>query len=185
MGSDAIYGLRVRVPHTVLQSSYSSSLSHSGYLESCRSIVSCTKKIISAIKTDIPELYVLGNPPASCVAFGARSPKVNVLEVGDAMSKRGWHLNGLMDPAAVHIACTRLTVPLVDTFIADLKDSVREAKANPSGKGHMVSVYGAFSPCFSRVILIIVLVGLGNSSPVGHSMVGELAGAFLDTLYKA
>lgn len=27
--------------------------------------------------------------------------------------------------------------------------------------------------------------GLGNSSPVGPSMVGELAVAFLDALYKA
>lgn len=32
--------------------------------------------------------------------------KVNVLEVGDSMSKRGWHLNALTGPAAVHIACT-------------------------------------------------------------------------------
>jgi sphinganine-1-phosphate aldolase len=33
-------------------------------------------------------------------------------------------------------------VPIVDTFIADLKDSVKEAKMTPSGKGTMVSVYG-------------------------------------------
>ncbi|KAF8971235.1 hypothetical protein BDZ97DRAFT_1348546 [Flammula alnicola] len=37
----------------------------------------------------------------------------------------------------------RLTLPLVDQFIADLKDSVREAKVAPSGKGSMVAVYGA------------------------------------------
>jgi sphinganine-1-phosphate aldolase len=68
--------------------------------------VSCAKKIESAIKTSIPELYVLGKPPGPVVAFASKSPKVNVLEVGDAMAKRGWHLNGLMEPAAVHIACT-------------------------------------------------------------------------------
>jgi hypothetical protein len=36
----------------------------------------------------------------------------------------------------------RLTVPLVDTFIADLKDSVEDAKTAPGGKGNMVQVYG-------------------------------------------
>ncbi|KAJ6476032.1 pyridoxal phosphate-dependent transferase [Mycena vitilis] len=139
-----------------------------GYLESCRSIVTCARTIADTIVASIPELYILGSPPASVVAFGSKHPKVNVLEVGDKMAQRGWHLNALTGPAAVHIACTRLTVDRVDVFIADLKDSVQEAKVQPSGKGTMVAVYG-----------------LGNSSAVGPAMVGQLATAFLDTLYKA
>ena len=78
----------------------------SGYLESCRSIVGAAKSIAQMIKKEIPELYVLGNPPASVVAFGSRHPKVNVHEVGDRMSKKGWHLNAIVNPDAVHIACT-------------------------------------------------------------------------------
>jgi sphinganine-1-phosphate aldolase len=135
----------------------------SGYLKSCREIVSCARTIANTITNFIPELYVLGSPPASVVAFASKSPELNIHEVGDAMSKRGWHLNALSGPAAVHIACTvgtllysplsrrthpcpylkkRLTLPLVDTFITDLKDSVREAKLTPSGKGTMVTLYG-------------------------------------------
>jgi len=143
-------------------------LGSDGYLESCRSIVNCARTIANTIKTSIPELYVLGSPPASVVAFGSRDPSVNVLEVGDAMSKKGWHLNGLSGPPAVHIACTRLTIPLTDTFLADLKASVQEAKTSPGGKGYMVQVYG-----------------LGNSSAVGPTMLGKLATVFLDTMYKA
>ncbi|KII92641.1 hypothetical protein PLICRDRAFT_37419 [Plicaturopsis crispa FD-325 SS-3] len=139
-----------------------------GYLESCRTIVTCARTIANTIETSIPELYILGSPPASVIAFASKHPAVNVLEVGDAMAQRGWHLNALSKPAAVHIACTRLTVPLVDTFIADLKDAVKEAKTKPTGKGSMVAVYG-----------------LGNSSAVGPSMVGQLASSFLDALYKA
>jgi sphinganine-1-phosphate aldolase len=139
-----------------------------GYLKSCREIVSCARTIANTITNTIPELYVLGSPPASVVAFGSKSPDVDVHEVGDAMSKRGWHLNALTGPAAVHIACTRLTLPLVDTFIADLRDSVQAAKLTPSGKGTMVRLYG-----------------LGKSSAVGPEMVSELATMFLDTLYKA
>jgi len=78
----------------------------SGYLESCRSIVTCARTIANAITNSIPELYVLGSPPASVVAFASNEPGVNVLEVGDEMFKRGWHLCALVGPAAVHIACT-------------------------------------------------------------------------------
>jgi len=139
-----------------------------GYLKSCQEIVTAARTIADAITDDIPELYVLGNPPASVVAFASKHPNVDALEVGDGMSKRGWHLNGLSAPKSVHIACTRLTLPLVDQFIADLKDSVKEARIAPSGKGSMVAVYG-----------------LGNSSAVGPEMVGQLASAFLDAMYKA
>ena len=75
--------------------------------------MTATRTIADAISDDIPELYVLGNPPSSVVAFGSKHPKVDVLEVGDAMGRRGWHLNGLNDPKSVHIACTvRFVVPI-------------------------------------------------------------------------
>lgn len=77
-----------------------------GYLESCRTIVAAAKEIAERIKKEIPELYVLGNPPASVVAFASKHPKVNMHEVGDVMSKRGWHLNAIIKPAALHIAVT-------------------------------------------------------------------------------
>ncbi|THH12743.1 hypothetical protein EW146_g7415 [Bondarzewia mesenterica] len=112
-----------------------------GYISSCRAIVGAAKSIERAIKSDVPELYVLGNPPASVVAFSSRRPDVNVLAVGDAMAKKGWHLNALQNPPAVHIACTRLTVPVVEAFIQDLKDSVREVKGAPMGEGTMVAIY--------------------------------------------
>ncbi|KAF8828699.1 hypothetical protein HHX47_DHR3000134 [Lentinula edodes] len=115
-----------------------------GYLESCRDIVTCARSIADTIASSIPELYVLGSPPASVVAFGSKHPKVNILEVGDMMSKKGWHLNGLSGPPALHIACTRLTVTMVDTFIADLKDAIKEAKITPNGKGTMVALSGKF-----------------------------------------
>ncbi|KAI0775783.1 PLP-dependent transferase [Trametes elegans] len=144
-------------------------MGHSGYLESCKSIVSAAKTIAQRIKTEIPDLRVLGNPPASVVAFAAaHGNDISVLEVGDAMSRKGWHLNAISNPAAVHIAVTRLTVPVVDQLIADLKDAVREAKLAPSGKGTMMMLYG-----------------LGQSSPVGPTMVGHVAEMFLDTMYKA
>ena len=48
----------------------------------------------------------------------------------------------------MNLILKRLTIPMVDTFIADLKDAVREAKVSPSGKGTMVALYGMSSAPF-------------------------------------
>ncbi|KAF5357413.1 hypothetical protein D9758_005858 [Tetrapyrgos nigripes] len=46
-----------------------------GYLESCRSIVTCARTIAERITTSIDELYILGSPPASVVAFASSHPQ--------------------------------------------------------------------------------------------------------------
>ena len=57
----------------------------------------------------------------------------------------------------------------MDTFIADLKDSVEEVRSSKPGEdGTMVALYG-----------------LGQSSAVGPNLVGELAASFVDAMYKA
>jgi sphinganine-1-phosphate aldolase len=83
----------------------------------------------------------------------------------------------------------RLTVPVVDRFIADLKDSVHEARANPTGKGTMVAVYGACARIMGAASTekrgSDQNAGVGKMNAVGPSMVGKLATIFLDTLYLA
>jgi hypothetical protein len=112
MGGDAVHGSQVRpfLRHPMLPPLLKSFMRWQprGYLESCRSIVSCAKTIERTIKSDIPELYVLGSPPASVVAFASRLPpsELNILEVGDNMSMKGWHLNAIINPPGLHIACT-------------------------------------------------------------------------------
>lgn len=69
-----------------------------GYTDSCREIVGAAQKIARSIRKDFPELYVLGDPLVSVVAFGSRTEGqgngkgvVPVYEVGDRMDKLGWH----------------------------------------------------------------------------------------------
>jgi hypothetical protein len=59
----------------------------------------------------------------------------------------------------LRVSPQRLTVDRVDVFIADLKDSVREAKVLPSGKGTMVAVYGTdLLPSFHCFVLFIFFI---------------------------
>ena len=51
-------------------------------------------------------------------------------------------------------------MPVVDNFIADLKDAVQEAKLAPDGQGTMVMLYGACPvpvpfPSRSRVRVLV------------------------------
>lgn len=158
-----------------------------GYLESCRQIVQAARKIEAGIREDIPELDILGNPKVTVVAF--QSETLDVYAVGDKMAERGWHralssyscfytqltvrfaisVNALQNPPAVHICCTRLTVPAVDSFLSDLRASVDEVKVIPDGshQGSMVQIYG-----------------LGRSSVSGPFIVSEFAKLYLDVLYE-
>ena len=77
----------------------------SGYTDSCRTIVSASRSFAKALKTRFNEdLYVLGDPKVSVVAFSSKT--LNIYAIGDAMSKKGWHLSALANPPALHMAFT-------------------------------------------------------------------------------
>ncbi|KOS15516.1 plp-dependent transferase [Malassezia pachydermatis] len=142
-------------------------MGYDGYLQSCREIVGAAQTIARRVREEIPELYVLGQPLVSVVAIGSAG-KLNIYDVGDQMSRRGWHLNAISgDAPAFHIACTRLTVPVVDRFIADLKESVQHSHSRPSKAGTMATVYG-----------------LHTTTPVAPILLNEMAARFIDTMYK-
>ena len=70
-----------------------------GYTESCRDIVGAAKRIAEGVRRDFADdLYVLGDPLVSVVAFGSVTEGQGngkgcapIYEVGDRMSKMGWH----------------------------------------------------------------------------------------------
>jgi hypothetical protein len=62
----------------------------------------------------------------------------------DAMGARGWSLNGLHHPPAVHICTTlRHAEPgVAEGFVSDLAASVAEVRGAPAADGGMAPVYG-------------------------------------------
>jgi glutamate/tyrosine decarboxylase-like PLP-dependent enzyme len=117
------------------------SIGERGYLDAARRILETGAKIRDGI-TQIPGVRVLGDP-LWVIAF-ATEDGLDVFQVLENMGKRGWSLNGLQRPAAVHIAVTlRHTLPgVADRFLADLRESVEEVRANPGVSTGMAPVYG-------------------------------------------
>ncbi|KAL8672881.1 MAG: hypothetical protein Q9168_002690, partial [Polycauliona sp. 1 TL-2023] len=103
-GSIGIAGSR---PGALIASCWASlmSVGEAGYIDSCHSIVGAAKKIESAIREDPAlkdDLKVMGHPLVSVVAFD--SPTLNIYDIADSMSAKGWHLNALQNPPGMHVA---------------------------------------------------------------------------------
>ena len=88
------------------------------------------------------------------------------------MSKRGWNLNALQNPPAIHIACTLLTVPHAEQFLSDLEDSINEIKSNTSNDND------------KKLSGTAAIYGMAASLP-DSSFINEVACGFLDALYSA
>jgi glutamate/tyrosine decarboxylase-like PLP-dependent enzyme len=115
-------------------------LGEQGYLEAARRILETARTIRSGIES-IPQLRVLGDPLWN-IAFAATD--LDVYRILDGMSKKGWSLNGLHRPAAVHLCVTlRHTQPgVAERFVAELRQAVAHVEAHPEDKGGMAPVYG-------------------------------------------
>ncbi|PFH55378.1 hypothetical protein XA68_18447 [Ophiocordyceps unilateralis] len=152
----------------------------SGYVDACVQIVGTAKKIADVIR-DGPalsgELVVLGKPLVSVVAFTARN--LNIYDIADGMSTKGWHLNALQNPPAIHVAVTLPIVKAWERLVADLEAVVEEEREKErarlaegkTAKGKAVGDSAA-------------LYGVAGSLP-NKSVVVDLANGFLDLLYKA
>lgn len=113
-----------------------------GYLNSTRNIVKAVRTIRNSIERDMSDdLEICGDPVAMVIAF--RSSTLNVFQISDRMSHRGWALNALQYPASVHICITPNNAPMAEQFISDLKSSVQEVKTKSVDlKSGMAPMYG-------------------------------------------
>jgi sphinganine-1-phosphate aldolase len=60
---------------------------------------------------EMPELRLAGEPAMAVVAFAAAAPargaaRLDVYRLNDALGARGWHLNALQRPPALHMCFT-------------------------------------------------------------------------------
>jgi sphinganine-1-phosphate aldolase len=118
------------------------SIGADGYLEAARRILAAAAVIRRGIE-GIDGLRVLGDP-LFCIAFATERDELAIYRVMDAMTARGWSLNGLHRPPAVHICTTlRHAEPgVAERFVADLADAVEDVRSAPGGDTGMAPIYG-------------------------------------------
>lgn len=140
------------------------SLGEKGYLEVADRIFKTAAVIRDGVRA-IPELEVIGDP-TFLVAF--RSPELNIYHVNDALIDRGWRLNALHLPPALHFCVTRpnTAAGVAEAFIRDLRAAVDYAKHPPSEQPKSGALYG-----------------LGGT-PAGNEILDTLFSAALDAMYE-
>ncbi len=120
-------------------------LGHDGYMEQAEKVMHATRLIIDGVGA-IPELEVIGTPHMSLLSYRSRSPELNIFAVGDQMERKGWHIDRLQKPDALHAMVTPLHADVVDEYLADLRSSIETVKQNPelATKGG-AAMYGMIS----------------------------------------
>lgn len=157
------------------------SVGESGYIDSCSEIVGAANKLEAFIKEHpvlSQNLAVVGNPMVSVVAFHSENAGVDTYDIADELSSRGWHLNALQSPAAIHVAFTVPTARAIDRLTSDLVEVVEKQlekaeERKRQGKSYVIKRGDTAA-----------LYGVAGSMP-DKSIVSRLAEGFLDTLYKA
>lgn len=141
------------------------SLGEEGYLDATRRILETAAKIKEGVRA-IPGLRVLGDP-LFVIAFA--SDHFDVYRLLDAMSKRGWSLNGLHKPPCVHLCVTlrHAQEGVADRFLADLRACADEVRNTPPTKDGMAPIYG-----------------MAGSLPFS-GVVSEILVRYLDVIYEA
>jgi glutamate/tyrosine decarboxylase-like PLP-dependent enzyme len=117
------------------------SLGRQGYRAIAADIFRTAAAIRAAVEAE-PALQVIGDPQFN-IAF--RSDEVDIFHVNDFLASRGWRMNGLQNPPALHFCVTRPnTQPgVVEAFAADLHDAVAYAKEPPAPMPRSGATYGA------------------------------------------
>lgn len=111
-----------------------------GYLKLAKIVMDASKKLMKGIK-EIPELQILGEPDMSVFSFA--SDDIDVYQLGDIMDKKGWHLDRIQYPAALHMMVNPHHAEVVEPFLNDLRASVKEFKENPEkSTGGQAAMYG-------------------------------------------
>ncbi|KAJ5485268.1 Sphingosine-1-phosphate lyase [Penicillium diatomitis] len=151
-----------------------------GYINSCTDIITAARKFDSAIRGHpliSLHMEVIGNPMVSVVAFRSKNGAIDTYDIADDLSAKGWHLNALQSPPALHCAFTLPTSKAVDQLIVDTAECIEKElekaeERRRQGKAYILKRGDASA-----------LYGVAGSIP-DKSVVSRLAEGFLDTLYK-
>jgi glutamate/tyrosine decarboxylase-like PLP-dependent enzyme len=101
-----------------------------GYTAITKDTMETTSRLIDGIN-GMPELEVIGHPHCSVFSYRSINRSINIYAVGDLMEKKGWHIDRLQRPEALHAMVTPLHAGVVDLYLDDLKQAANTVRANP------------------------------------------------------
>lgn len=96
-----------------------------GYLN-LMNVVMKTVELLRAGIAQIGDVKILGNPDMSVLALA--SDTLDIYQIGDELSARGWHLDRQSFPPSLHLTVHYAHAASAENFLDDLQDAVAAAK---------------------------------------------------------
>jgi sphinganine-1-phosphate aldolase len=111
-----------------------------GYLELVRKAADAAERFRAGI-SETPGLVLLGQSDSTIVSYAALG--VDTYALADRLETRGWTVDRQQRPASIHLTVTANHAAVVDDYIADLRASLAEVRADPSlAKSGTAPMYG-------------------------------------------
>lgn len=101
-----------------------------GYLDIARTIMDTTGKLKAGIEA-IDGLKILGKPAMGVFAYKSEDRDVNIFAVGDQLEEKGWLVDRLQKPDALHCMITPRHAAIVDQYLENLQGGVEIVRHNP------------------------------------------------------
>lgn len=130
-----------------------------GYLARAAAILRANDTIKQGIRERMPHLQIIGDP---LFMTSFRSDVVDVYLVNDALKERGWRMNSLQHPAALHFCITGPNaVPgVAESFLDDLQAAVEHAAANAGTPASSGAMYGFTGTTEGTAMLTAAMGGI-------------------------
>ena len=130
-----------------------------GYLTRARAILHTNDTIKQGIRDRIPQLQVIGDP---LFMTSFCSDAVDVFLVNDVLKERGWRMNSLHLPPALHFCITGPnTAPgIAEAFLDDLQAAVEHAVAHAGTPAASGAMYGFAGTSDGSAMLTAAMGGI-------------------------
>ncbi|MGL4484898.1 MAG: pyridoxal phosphate-dependent decarboxylase family protein [Anaerovoracaceae bacterium] len=137
-----------------------------GYTKLAEETLAITNEMKERI-SDIEGLKILGNPKSTIFSFTSEATgryakngknknnsannsggvkKINIFAVADIMEEKGWLIDRIQRPDALHAMVTINHKEVIDKYIEDLTEAVKTVRANPRlGRSGQAATYGMIS----------------------------------------
>jgi len=133
------------------------------YIQHSEEIWNTVQNIKDGVK-QIKGIKLMGNSFSSVVSWTSDDKEIDIYQVAQEMSKRGWNLNSMHKPPAIHIAVTVKSAGKEQELLKDLKESVEIVKNKPDKKPHGSAAF----------------YGIANTFP-DRTLIADVAKTYIDT----
>ena len=101
-----------------------------GYEKIAGEAMQACERMIEGLET-IPEVRVLGKPDMPLLSYASNAKDVDIFVVADQLEKKGWHMDRLQVPPAIHATVTSNHADVIDGYVDEVRGAVAYSRAHP------------------------------------------------------